>query len=194
MTFVWGQLCWSFKPEIDLGTLALFIAAVAGTLVAWRQLHLVAVQARATLLLALDERWESTALRPGRDAMQLVLEELLARATQERAGLPHDERQRHFRDLCAAEIQRLRTEDKPSYSKIMQVAGFLETVGFVARRNYLPATDVVELLGGSIDGAGSLLSSHLRKIQEEELDEEWYEHFLWLVDQARTHAGRYEHP
>ena len=173
---------------MDLATWALVIAAVAGTLVAWRQLHLVAVQARATLLLALDERWESTALRPCRDAMQNVLERLLTGPMQEWAGLPLGQREQHFRDLCAAEMQRLRIEDKPCYNQIMQVAGLLETVGFVARKKYLPVADVVELLGGSIEGAGDLLCAHLRKFQEEELDEELYEHFLWLVTQAEEHA------
>ncbi len=177
----------TIKWELNLGDLATALVALVAVLVAWRQLHAMVLQTRANTLLALDQRWESEPLVSLRADLLRLIETVTQRAREQWPGLSEAERRSRSAELYAAELQNMRANDR--YLRLFQICGFFETVGHVARSNYIPASDIINLLGGSILQTGMVFKPHIDKLHREEgADVRQYEHFLWLVNETRRVA------
>ena len=183
MTGVWGAI--SFKKEItagDIATIALAVVGLFALAVAWYQIRAVARQTRASVLLSLDERWESGEVLKLREKLEALIQEVQADAA--RTGVTVVE-------LFPKRLQRLRGEAPARYSELFRLCGFFETVAYAARTRYIRVSDLEGLLAASIRETGQLFREHILERQNApDGIPDLMEHFVWLVDEVerRTRA------
>jgi hypothetical protein len=67
---------------------------------------------------------------------------------------------------------------------LLRICGFFETVGCVVHAGYVPAKDVLDLLSVSILTASMVFRPHIKKLLEEGAPDNFFENFLWIVEQA----------
>lgn len=174
----------TFKPEIDLAGAAVIVTALFALwalIVARRQLSAMVLQTRATILLALDERWASDKMLSFRGAALRLINEVSDQVGLQPAEIKESDQRSRCSQVYATELQEMRTRGDVSYSSIVQICNFFETVGYTARSNQIPVGDVLNIFGGAIDVIGLVCASHLKKLQEEAGDRRIFENFLWLV-------------
>jgi len=174
------------KAEVSVGDLATAMVAMVSVLAlwcAWFQLRGIGTQTRANVLLELDQRWESREML----AVRRELNDFLDRARgMVHAGSPT------LPEIVAAELERMRTTpaDRTTYLKLLRICGFFETVGYATRAGYIRATDVSNLLGGSIRDTGATFVTHITHVQRVYNTPRLYEHYVWLTDVVRRETER----
>jgi hypothetical protein len=143
----------------------------------------VELQTRATVLLTLDERWESEPMLSVRRELQILISVVEAEVALA-GSLSADAIRLRTAPVFAARLDRMRRDDFEQYFRLSKVSGFFETVGYVARVGYIPLDDVINLLGGSVLEVGRLFRPHVQATKEQPGgDPRIYEHFLWLLDE-----------
>jgi hypothetical protein len=182
MSGFWAAV--SFKKEItagDVATIALVIVGLVTLTVAWYQIRALARQTRASVLLSLDERWESGEVLKLREKLEALIQEVQADAG---GGVTVVE-------LFPARLQRLRREAPEKYWELFRLCGFFETVAYAARTKYIRVSDLEGLLAASIRETGKLFREHILERQNApDGIPDLMEHFVWLVDEVekRTRA------
>ncbi len=75
------------------------------------------------------------------------------------------------------------------YPEYMRLVGFLETLGYVARKGYLPKADTINLFGGTILACRRTFYGHIKQIQAKPgtTGRAW-EHAVWLMDETQRVA------
>ncbi len=180
------------KSEVDPVVAGAAIAAIAGLIIAWRQLRNVLLQRRANTLLSLDQRWETDPLTESRGQWFALVTSVLAEARKISPGLSDAELLGRSGDLFAMRLRALRTSDTGTYLSLMRLCGFFETVGYVAKAGYLPTRDVTNLLAASLTTAHAVFGQHIRELQTETEDAGLYEMFLWLyTEERKAHSLKY---
>lgn len=177
--------------ELDLVQLLVAAIALWALIVAWRQLSTMSLQARAGILLSLDQRWESEPLTSIRALVRVLVDKVAEDARRRGPGLTEAQRRARSAEIYADELQQKRTQTPEEYSRLFQLCGFFETVGYVARAEHIPVADIINLLGGALLMAGMVFKSHIEKLhQEEGGDRHAYEHFLWLLERTEEFAKK----
>ncbi len=178
----------SLKKEVtlgDLATIATAVVAMCALWLAWYQLRGLARQTRATVLLTLDERWESAEVV----ALRQELEKLIRETAEEAKRRPATGRGLLTpADLFPDRLEKLRNDDPDTYSKLFRLCGFFETVAYVARAKYITVKDLDNLLGASISDTGKLFRNHIVRRQRETGIPGFLEHYIWLVDEIERRA------
>ncbi|MDA0997537.1 MAG: hypothetical protein O2944_04935 [Proteobacteria bacterium] len=140
---------WYWLSQIFLAMVVLVTAFIAR-----QQLDLIAKQSRATLLLDLDKRWEGAELTCAREVFFKVQEEVKKKIELEGGDKAKDEsievtRQNH-QVAFANHFDHMRKENQKDYQHIMNIWGFLETLGYLYTSKYLSAGEIDKLLGYTI--------------------------------------------
>ena len=128
-------------------------------------------QARATFLLELDSRWESDRIRQAASLFARMRREEIQKAGKNDPHL-NDEQKRHYAAITFNDqlnIIRSSTElqDLEKYRSLIGLAGFVETMGVMVKRGYVPAEDINELLGGPVLDFGTFFARHINERQNE---------------------------
>lgn len=176
--------------SLELSGVLLAIIATVALFFAYRQVQQMQEtntmdlrQGRASVLLALDERWESAEMQVVRVEMEALVREVQTEALKrwpkavgqiDRSG-----------DIYAERLEDFRKNAYPKYLQLFRICGFFETVGYVAEAGYIPTADLVQLLGAAILRAGAVFSTHLEKLADEEGNEDLYRCFRWLHGEAK---------
>jgi hypothetical protein len=143
------------------------------------------LQMRATVLLALDERWESASMQEVRGEMEALIRGAKNEALDRWPGQREIDLRNRSAEIYAAILQDFRINDPERYIRLFRVCGFFETVGYVAKTGYIPVDDVVNLLGVAIVTAGMVFQPHITKLLAEEgAEADLYSCFLWLLGEA----------
>jgi len=185
----------TLKREItvgDIATSAAVVVAVMAAWFAWSQLRGLSRQTRATVLLTLDERWESehmfTLRKEYEDFLEHAFSEANRRSTRQR---PVDVLQ-----VCGELLEALRVsrdaKEAERYSKLFRLCGFFETLGYATTAQYIRVADVHGLLGASIAECGLVFKSHILGLQRQRPG--LLENFVELVDkiEERDRAPRWK--
>jgi hypothetical protein len=142
------------------------------------------LQTRATVLLSLDQRWESEPMLSSRVDLDTLIVDVKGEAAKLWLGQPEIEIRKRSADLYAARLARMAEEDRQQYIKLFRICGFFETVGYVVHAGYVPVKDVLDLLSISISTAGMVFNPHIKKLMKEGAPDDLYENFLWIVEKS----------
>jgi hypothetical protein len=190
--------------EINLVEIILALIAIGALWFAYHQIkimqedaktrtqsvHAQELEARARILLDLDDRWESDSMQAIRTEVIQMMVEVKKEAAERWPGQSETERQRRSADIYADKLQKIRDNELLRYLRIIEICGFFETVGYVARSGYIPPTDVILLLGGSILQAGEIFKPHIdKRLSETGEHKELFENFLWLLKETQKIAS-----
>lgn len=189
--------------EINLIEIILALIALGALWFAWYQIKIMQkdamtrtesvraqeLEARARILLDLDDRWESDSMQAIRAEVIQMREEVKKEAAERWPGQSEAERQRRSADIYADKLQKIREKELLRYLRIIEICGFFETVGYVARSGYIPPNDVILLLGGSILQAGEIFKPHIdKRVSEMGEHRQLFENFLWLLGETQKIA------
>lgn len=178
-------------PVDPIAVVAAGIAAIA-LFVAWHQLREMALQTRANILLAFDERWESELRLSARTEFTNLVDTITAEAKGKQPQLKDQVLDAELSVLLDEKLKEMRTANKDRYLKILLLCGFFETVGHATRVKYVRVDDVVPLLGVSIAEVGAAFELHIIRLQSElGGDARQYENFQWLVRCERATGPKY---
>lgn len=180
--------------SLELSGVALAIIAIFALLFARRQLGQMRAataaqnnQVRATVLLSLDERWESELMLAARKSTALK-QRVRTQAVKNWPADSESELRNKIGEVYANEFQTLRAGDDTAqtlYLQLFQLCGFFETVGYVSRAGYIPETDIIGLFGNAIIDTGSVFTPHIAKLLGEDgANPELYSSFLSLYQRT----------
>jgi len=140
------------------------------------------LEARARILLDLDMRWESQSMLATRTALLKIVQEVKNEIDIAWAHVSEREKREKRGEAYAERLKKLHDTNLEAYGKFMEICGFFETVGYMAKHDYIPTKDIIELYGGALHLAGEIFGIHVRKRREDERDERLFEYFMYLVD------------
>jgi hypothetical protein len=187
------------QVNLELTGILLSVIAVVALIAALRQLRtmqedsktqiIIATQqelaTRASILLALDERFGSEAMQRARTEMGNLHDEVIAEAQQKWRAFDQPEIRRRSSDLYAEKLDQMRTADRPRYIVLLNACGFFDTVGYVTKSKYVPLGDILRLFSATVTIGGILFEGHIRKLREDSPDKTVFENFSWLIEEAR---------
>ena len=183
--------------SLEITGIALAAIALAALIYGGRQLTEMRksarsqeLQARAAVLLSLDERWENEPMLACRTNLEEVILDVRNEAAKRWRGQPESEMLRRSADLYAERLADLAEVNRTKYMQLLRICGFFETVGCVVQAGYLPLDDVLDLLRVSILMAGLVFGPHVQKLLEDGAPDDFYENFRWIVAEARREQGR----
>jgi len=161
----------------DVANMLVVIVAGAALCVAWYQLRGLALQTRATTLMALDERWERAEMLDVRRALWEFIEEMEGQATV--LPDPH----RFARELSRLSNCAAGTLERAKYDQLfLRILGYFEALGYAVQARYIKLSDVHALLEGPIAQAGDVFRGHIAERQAALNSNSFYSYFLWLAD------------
>jgi len=145
----------------------LLVLAAIGAGIAFFQLRTIGNQARATLLLELDRRFESTKLSDARSILRQIREEAMAAARKVKQNANDAALLELMKPECALIISRLRRENPPTYAKLLNYLGFFETVGVMVARGYVTLGEISWLLRAAILDIEIYFGDHITERRSE---------------------------
>jgi hypothetical protein len=181
--------------DFELTNFALFVGAIVAAIYAHRQVAAMRVnnekqaesaknqelQLRTTVLLALDQRWETDPLISVRAYLQEFIKEVFEECALRWPDKPPSDLKPLTAPLFLARLNQLETQDPSVHFRLFQICGFFETVGYVARAGYITIDDVFNLLGGSIMTAATVFRPYISAKLQAGNDPRFYENFMWIV-------------
>ena len=123
------------------------------------------LQAHAALLLELDLRWNETAMVEAQHKTGNLIREVDAKAEARWKHLPLNDIKVRAHEIYAEEMKVLSDEGGLPYKQYMRLVEFLETLGYIARKGYLPKVDIINLFGGTILSCRRVFDGHIKQIQ-----------------------------
>lgn len=189
----WLQIV-AWAAQIALGVSAIFALIYA----AW-EVHALrdanrqtARQAKATFLLHLDTRW--AALMEARRIIDRLQRSVVARVTTDHPELDEPGRQPVLHEAFAKELKELLldldNDASHDYRMVIEYCGFIEIVGLMVRRGYVPLDDVVGALKGPIISFELLFSQHITNRESEQgMPKGLFEHALELCRETKRRYG-----
>jgi hypothetical protein len=136
------------------------------------------LQLRASVLMSLDQRWETDPLisirRELQDFITGVFDQCLARWP----GTPLPDLRALTAPIFLSRLNEMEANDPAQHFRLFQICGFFETVGYVARAGYVSAGDVFNLLGGSVATAAMVFRPYISAKLHAGYDQHFYETFF----------------
>jgi hypothetical protein len=142
------------------------------------------LQLRASVLLALDQRWETEPLILIRAFLQQLIKEVFEDCASRWPTKPSEDLKLLTAPIFLTRLNELETKYPESHFRLFQICGFFETVGYVARAGYVSADDVFNLLGGSVMTAAMVFRPYIKAKLAAGNDPRFYENFIWIVNEA----------
>lgn len=175
-----------------------FLALLVGTFYAKGQLdHMRADSdqsrkiSQARLMLDLDTRWDSPDMQITRQLFARTNIDIGKIVSQEKPLAKDSAKAEIIKEKWAEHLGKLREEDINSYTSLMAMCGFFETVGIMVDRDYLSKEDMFALFLGPIIAIERCYSGHIyHRSQEEGVPEGLYRHALDICNCAiREHQS-----
>lgn len=142
-------------------------------------------QLRASVLLTLDQRWESEPLLTSRSELFALEKEVLQEAAAQWPGKPIADLRRLSAPLFASRLEDLEEQDPAKYLRLFQICGFFETVGYVTKANYITLTDVSELFSVSINATAVVFRPYIQYLLDiRGADPMLYSNLRWLISEV----------
>jgi hypothetical protein len=154
-------------------------------------------QSRATFLLELDRRWDSAevskSIRSFREIRDEALNEIVKNDPQIDMGLALQKVQFEFPE----KLKRLRADKntKDLYAELMVFPGLLETIGVMAKQDYINIDDIADLFEWSITDFNRYFTVHIQERQMEPgVPERFLQNALNLAEQVEKRVLRRNNP
>jgi len=180
----------SIDPLTAGATLLMLIVLA---LIAWWQLRNMGKTGRAALLDQLNTRWSSPPIKKARRALFPMI-----RAVEEKHKSTKGAAQRktRIREECGKQLETIKDTDVETYNKIQDMWSFFETMGYLAKRNYIKKEDVIEIYAGPIIKAWEASQDHINDNKpemgtEQDKGAKLMEHFAWLANEAAKYLIRH---
>lgn len=140
------------------------------------------LQLRASVLLSLDQRWESEPIASAVAELELLVNEVQAEAALFYPDLDLNDLRRRAAPMYVTKLHRVETEEPKRYGRLFRICGFYETVGYVVRADYVTLIDVFKLFSVSINTGAAVFRSYIEEIVDEEgANQMLYANFRWLI-------------
>ena len=152
----------------------LFLFAAIAVLVGKEQIKTAIIHNRASVVLELDNRWESDAIIESRTLLNDLYTNVRASKPPEAWTMAYN---RQLADL--------RSNDPRKYRTMMRLAGYFETAGWVIGKQYVDQKDFFDLFRASVVQFGEVFEDHLVVLQRLEDAPTLYEHALSLIREAK---------
>lgn len=152
----------------------LFLFAAIAVLVGKEQIKTAIIHNRASVVLELDNRWESDAMIESRTLLTDLYETVRAAHAPEAWTRTYN---KHLADL--------RSKDPTKYRTMMRLAGYFETAGWVIGKRYVEKEDFLDLFRVSVVVFGKVFEEHLVILQRLENSPKLYEHALSLIRETK---------
>jgi hypothetical protein len=123
-------------------------ATVAAAFYAAMSLHQQSLQSKATLLLALYERWEH--LSKQRAVFAALNKSVRAKMLRQHADLQSRHQEKRLREAFLKALQEIPDDDKTKFQAFIAHLSFFETLGTYVKRGYIPLNDILLLYKGPI--------------------------------------------
>jgi hypothetical protein len=107
--------------------------------------------ANAQLLMQLDNRWDSQALKESRLIFNAMHDEILVTVGAANPAVNDTERKRHIALEWANMLREKRKASREEYASLMAMCGFFETVGLMVGRDYVRRNRLGKLLFVQLD-------------------------------------------
>ena len=172
-------------------TIVLAVTAALGLGYTARLLYLADLQRRASVLLDLDNRWDSSGMIAARLEMVKLMAEIDAEAERDFEHLTPAEIKERSRDMFAQRLADMDRKGDATYPTLTNMLSFFETVGYVAKRGYLPTRDVIDLFGSAILSTDRVFGRHIAKRQAlPATTGRVYEYTVWLIGEMKKTFDR----
>jgi hypothetical protein len=143
------------------------------------------LQLRASVLLTLDQRWESEPLVSMREELQSLVKDVLVESATRWPERSMGDLRRLSAPSFASRLKELGEREPSRYIRLFQICGFFETVGYATKAKYLTLTDVYELFSVSIDTIAVVFRPYIHQlIRDEGADPALYFNLLWLISEV----------
>jgi hypothetical protein len=185
-----GLTSFHIHLSLEMTGIAIVLIALAALVYGGRQLTEMQKTTRAAVLLSLDERWENEPMLACRTNLEEMIIEVRVEAAKRWRGQSESEIRRRSGDLYAERLAVMADENRQKYMQLLRICGFFETVGCVVQSGYIPTEDVLDLLRVSIRMAGVVFEPHIKKLLEDGAPSDFFENFLWLVEEAQREHDR----
>lgn len=141
--------------------------------------------AHAGLMLDLDKRWDSAEMQETRRLFTATSSDISKMVAEEIPRANDAGREARTREKWAEYLKHYRDHDVETYSKLMAMCGFFETVGVMVKKGYISERDMLDLFEGPIVAIGRCYKEHINeRTQETGVPDGLYEHALKICDSA----------
>jgi hypothetical protein len=142
------------------------------------------LQSRATVLLTLDQRWESEPLLTSRTLLLHFEKSVLQESSAQWPGRSIADLRRLSAPLFASRLEDMEEQDTAKYLRLFQICGFFETVGYVVKANYITLTDVSELFSVSINSTAVVFRLYIQDLVDVRgADPMLFRNLRWLISE-----------
>lgn len=181
----------SIDPLVAAVTVAMAVALVV---IAKRQLGAMNRTSRAAMLERLDARASSQTIKEARLAVEDILSNATRRAEEspDYSGLAQEEQKLLFLAACSECINHKKNNEPDAYNKMLEWLDFLETMGYLCRRNYVKKRDALEVYSMSVFNTWQAFDAHIATIRKSMKDQPdkgkgLFEHLQWLAVESEKH-------
>lgn len=141
--------------------------AIAAAIIAFVELRTLGRQAKATLLLELDRRFEGPELSIARRILAQIRDQAATTVGLANPLASENARMQLMKPECGRIMSDTRANDPKTYSRVMSVLGFFETVGLMVDQEYVALSEINELFRGPILAIDLLFGDHISERERE---------------------------
>ena len=139
-------------------------------------------QARASILLSLDERWESETVTTAIAELQALISEVENNLAARHPETNLADLRRRSAPIYLAKLQEMERREPKRYLRIFRVCAFFETVGYVVKAGYLTLDDVFELFSVSVSATAMVFRPYIEEVvRQEGASPMLYSNYRWLI-------------
>lgn len=144
---------------------------------------------QASILLGLDDRWESTPMMESRAMFVEVNREIIKNIADNFPEINDEARVERMKENWCTKLGTIFRDDDDidKYHKLMRMCGFFESVGLMVSRDYISEKDVLGLFRGSMVSIDRCYSKHIvERSHESGMPKGLYQHALSLCANAKA--------
>lgn len=194
----------SINWNFELTNVALLIGAVVAAIYAHRQVAAMResnqkqansaknqeLQLRASVLLSLDERWESETMTSAVAELQSLIKEVENALIRANPDVSLVDLRRRSAPIYLAKLREMETHEPRRYLLVFRICSFFETLGYTAKARYLTVDDVFELFSVSITATAMVFRPYIEEmVRQEAANPMLYANFRWLIGEIEKRAS-----
>ena len=148
------------------------------------------LQLRASVLLSLDERWESPTMTSAVGELRSLIYEVENELAQSQPDTSLIDLRRRSAPIYLSRLREMERKAPERYLSIFRVCTFFETVGYTAKAGYLTLDDVFELFSVSIAATAMVFRPYIEEVvRREGASPMLYANFRWLIAEIEKRAS-----
>jgi hypothetical protein len=139
-------------------------------------------QARARVLLSLDERWESETVTTAIAELQALISEVENDLVRRHPETNLADLRRRSAPIYLAKLREMERREPSRYLRIFRICAFFETVCYVVKAGYLTLSDVFELFSVSVNATAMVFRLYIEEVvRQEGANPTLYSNYRWLI-------------